>query len=618
MRRDWKSANAAAAELVKKFPQNIDVLDAQGRIQIAAGDTAGALSTYQRAQEIGPLPLPILSRYVGLLKTTKNYTEARSILQAALDRDPNNPSLKAELIRAEADVGGLDAGLAKARSFAENDPRSSLYDVVSAELYEKAGRAGDGVALLEKAVAAEPSNEGLAITLARIYTQTSNFAKAEALLTGRLKTGVPNLAAASLLAPLYMSIGHPDDAKKLYTAVLSQRPADVAALTGLAEIAVAERKWPEAADYISRARAAAPNDPAPGFLLVNMYGFRQDWKKAVATAAELAEEFPDNADVLDTQARTLLGAGETDGAIATYKRAYELAPRSPQILSGYLAALAAAKKFVEERTVLQAALDRDPQNSSLKVDLIRVEAEIGGLDAGLAAARSFSEKDPDSSASDVASAGLYEKAGRAAEAVALLEKAVAAHPSDGGLTIALAGLYTRTADPAKAEAILKARLKTDPKDYVVRRALAALYMRQDNPAAAIAEFSRLVAERPADADALSNLARLDRQQGDLATARQLAERAFEASPRTAYTHDTLGSILLAQGEANRALTYLSAANLSDPKDPGIQYHLAMALQRVGRPADARAMLEPLLASGVSFADRAEAEKLLHDVKRAAP
>jgi hypothetical protein len=44
----------------------------------------------------------------------------------------------------------------------------------------------------------------------------------------------------------------------------------------------------------------------------------------------------------------------------------------------------------------------------------------------------------------------------------------------------------------------------------------------------------------------------------------------------------------------------------------------MALQRVGRPADARAMLEPLLASGVSFADRPEAEKLLHEVKRVAP
>jgi putative PEP-CTERM system TPR-repeat lipoprotein len=618
LRGEWNSAIPAAAELVEKFPQNVDVLDAQARVQIAAGDTIGALSTYKHAHELAPLALPILSRYVSLLKTAKKFIEARSVLQAALDPDPQNRSVKAELIRVEAEIGGLDAGLAEARSFARGDPGSSLYDVISAELYEKAGRAGDGAALLEKAVAAGPSDEGLVIALARTYTRTGDLPKAEALLTGRLKTDPKDLAAASVLAPLYVTIGHPDDAKKLYGAVLSQRPNDVAALLGLAEIAVAERRWPEATDFITRARTAAPSDPAPGLLLVNMYGLRQNWKTAVAAAAELAEKFPDNVDVLDTQAEIQIGAGDADGAVTTYKRAYEVAPRSPQVLSRYLGALAAAKKFAEERTVLQAALDPDPQNSSLKGELIRVEAEIGGLEAGLAAARSFSKSDRDNSGYDIVSAELYEKSGRVGEAVALLEKAVAAHPSDGGPAVALSGLYTRAGDPAKAEAILKDRLKSDPKDYAVHRALAAFYMRQDNPSAAIGELARLISERPADPAALNNLAWLYQKQGDMANARQLAERAFEISPRTASINDTLGWILLAQGEPHRALTYLSAANLRDPRDPGIQYRLAVALQRVGRPADARAMLEPLLGSGTSFADKAEAEKLLQQVKRSTP
>jgi hypothetical protein len=41
----------------------------------------------------------------------------------------------------------------------------------------------------------------------------------------------------------------------------------------------------------------------------------------------------------------------------------------------------------------------------------------------------------------------------------------------------------------------------------------------------------------------------------------------------------------------------------------------VALKRIGRPADARAMLETLLGSGVSFADKAEAEKLLQELKQ---
>jgi hypothetical protein len=63
------------------------------------------------------------------------------------------------------------------------------------------------------------------------------------------------------------------------------------------------------------------------------------------------------------------------------------------------------------------------------------------------------------------------------------------------------------------------------------------------------------------------------------------------------------------------LPYLTAANLADPRSPNLQYHLAVALHRAGRQADARAVIERLLGSGVSFADKAEAEKLLQELKR---
>ncbi len=409
--------------------------------------------------------------------------------------------------------------------------------------------------------------------------------------------------------------GHPDDASRVYSDVLSQRPNDVAALYGLADISVAEKKWPEAMDYISRARTAAPNAPAAGLLLVNMYGVRQDWKNAIATGRELVQKFPGNVDVIDKIGRVQIAAGDTDGALSTYKNAYEIAPDSTQILSIYLDSLKAAKNFPEMLTVLQTALRRDPQNASLKGDMIRVAAEIDGVDAGLAAARNFAATDPENSVYDVVLAELYEKAGRGDEAVDLLEKAVAARLSDGSLTTALSRLYIRRDMPAKAEAILKARLKADPKDVAARSALAFYYVGQKRDAAAIAEYSRVVDDHPADAAALNNLAYLYQRQGDLAKARELAQRAFAIAPRDAGVDDTLGWILLSQGEADRAVAYLSAANLSAPRDPDIQYHLAVALHRVGRAADARAMLEGLLSSGGSFADKTEAEKLLQELKR---
>jgi len=63
------------------------------------------------------------------------------------------------------------------------------------------------------------------------------------------------------------------------------------------------------------------------------------------------------------------------------------------------------------------------------------------------------------------------------------------------------------------------------------------------------------------------------------------------------------------------VAYLSAASLSAPNNPDIRYHLAVALNRIGRTVDAQSVLERLLGSGAAFSDKAEAEKLLEHLKQ---
>ncbi len=614
MRQDWNNARTVAGELVAQFPRDVNVQIVQATAFLGSGDTKSAISSYRRAYEITPNSIPILSGYVALLTSAKEFREARTVLQQAVTRDPRNASLKSDLIRLEAEIDGLDAALAKARAFKKDDPENSIYDLVSVELYEKAGRPQDAVALLESAVAARPSADGLTIALSHLYTSVGEPTKAETVLTRRLAADPKSLTVRAALARLYQTTGRIDDAKKSYEELLSQSPTDVTALLGLAEIAVVQKKFAEATDYITRARTAAPNDPAPGLLLVNMYGLQQDWKQAAAAAAALVSQFPANVEVLDARGRVQIAARDTDGALSTYKRALELAPNSRPILSRYTSLLKEAKNFQEERTVLQAALERDPKNTSLKGDLIRVEADIGGLEAGLAKARKFANDDPGNSVYDLVSAELYENAGRRREAIALADQVAATQPSDDNLTLALFRLYIRADDLIKAEGMLNTRLKADPKDFAIRSVLASFYLEQKKYDPAIAEYMRLVTERPADPAALNNLAWLYQRQGNLPKARELAERALAAAPTAAQIGDTLGWILLAQGETDKAVAHLSEANSAAPRNPDIQYHLAVALQRVGRPADAQAMLETLLGSGVSFADKADAEKLLRELK----
>jgi putative PEP-CTERM system TPR-repeat lipoprotein len=614
-RQDWKSAKSVAAELASQFPGDVKVLEAQGSAQYGAGDMDGAVSSFKRAHELVPNSIPILSRYLSLLNENKYFVEARGVLQDAIARDPRNASLKADLIRIEGNINGVDAAVAKAQAFAKDDPDSNIYYLVATEIYDKSERTPDAIAMLEKTVAAKPSDDALIITLSKLYRRAGDLGKAEGVLVSRLKADPKDPAIRTELASLYLATGQIADAKKIYNELSSQRPNDPAPLLGLAEVATKEKNWPEALDYVNRARAAAPNDPAPEIALVNLYGSQQNWKDAAAAANDVAERFPANAQALEAKGRVQTATGDKEGATATYKRIYELVPNSLPVLSRYLALLNSAKNFSQERTVLQTALARAPKNSQLKGDLIRVEAEIDGLEVGLAKARALAQEDPGNPIYDIVSAELWEKAGRSADAVTLLEKAVAARPSEDNLIGALSRLYARTGELGKAEVVLNSRLKIEPKDLAIRSILASIYLEQKKYDNAIDEYTRISADHPADAAALNNLAWLYQQKGDLLKARGLAERATAASPRVPQIDDTLGWILLAQGDAQKALDYLSAASLSAPGNPDIQYHLAVALHRVGRQADAQATLENLLGSGASFSDKAEAEKLLQELKR---
>ena len=530
-------------------------------------------------------------------------------------RDPRNSSLKADLIRVEGEINGVDTAVAKAHALAASDPENNIYDLVSAELYEKAGRIPDAITVLEKVTAARPSDEGVTIALSLLYTRSGDLLRAEGVLASRLQVEPTSIAISTAMAQQYLVTGRAPEAKKLFADVLTRRSNDVAALLGLADIAATERNWAEATDYVNRARKEETNNPEVGVALVNLELLRQDSKNAVASATQIAEQFPTNSEVLDAKGRAQTASGDTEGAIVTYKRIYELSPSSIPAMTGYVALLKEAKEFAKARTVLQDALARDPKSNAVKADLIRVEADIGGMRAGLAKARAFAGEDPGNPLYDIVSAELYEKAGRRDDAVDLLEKAVADRPSAGPLIGALSSLYARTGDPRKAEAVLNTRLQADPKDVAIRSRLASLHLEQKRYDDAITEYTRVVAERPADAAALNNLAWLYQQKGDLGKAHRLAEQAAAIVPRAPLVEDTLGWIMVAQGEADKALTYLSAANLAVPKNPDIQYHLAVALNRLGRTADARAMLEALLGSGTTFSDRAEAEKLLQQLKR---
>jgi Flp pilus assembly protein TadD len=72
--------------------------------------------------------------------------------------------------------------------------------------------------------------------------------------------------------------------------------------------------------------------------------------------------------------------------------------------------------------------------------------------------------------------------------------------------------------------------------------------------------------------------------------------------------------MLSRGDVEAATALLQKAVDQRPGDPSLIYHLALAMEKSGRPDDGRKLLEPLLAKPDAFEDRPAAEKLLQQMK----
>ena len=145
-----------------------------------------------------------------------------------------------------------------------------------------------------------------------------------------------------------------------------------------------------------------------------------------------------------------------------------------------------------------------------------------------------------------------------------------------------------------------------------RRFLAGRLLGSGRYDEAIGHYEALLVEQPEDPLLLNNLAWLYQKTGN-PKAREFAQRAYDLAPNQARTIDTLGWILVQEGDVNRGLTLLRFAQSRAPDDPSVKFHIAVALSKLGRTDDAKAQLESVLSGAHDEEIAAEAAALLKEL-----
>ena len=184
-----------------------------------------------------------------------------------------------------------------------------------------------------------------------------------------------------------------------------------------------------------------------------------------------------------------------------------------------------------------------------------------------------------------------------------------------GSQLALLVYETRgkSGEEAAALQVLQDWLERSPDDSQVRYTLASYYQHLGRTRDAIREYEYVKESQPGNASLWNNLAWLYLLQGDPVSVKY-AEIAYELAPKSPQIADTLGWVLIKYGDPQRGLIVLQDAAIYAPHLREIRYHVAVALNKVGRTAEARKELTLLLRDGVPFPGQVDAQRLLQDLE----
>jgi cellulose synthase operon protein C len=179
------------------------------------------------------------------------------------------------------------------------------------------------------------------------------------------------------------------------------------------------------------------------------------------------------------------------------------------------------------------------------------------------------------------------RTGRAADALALLERAHAAKPDDTGLTARLGALALQTGAPERALVLAQGAQNgagaPDPQ-LLLLAANAQLALKQTD--AARDTIAKLVALEPRAVDARRQLAAVLIERGDYEAARTVIREGMRATPRVYQLSLDYALIDLKASGLDRALATAEALRQQDLGDPALAALRGDVFMAAGKPEEA--------------------------------
>ena len=642
-KKDYAKANDAIQLTLAAQPGSGQTHLLAGAISIALNQPAQAEQHLREVVKQVPGSLYARKLLASLYLRQRQAQKADEVLQPGLAAAPDDAALVGLAGESALLKGDFDTASKNFERAAKLNPADGNIRTQSAALQFAKGDAARGFAELEEASKTSTTNPNPDIALVLAHLRRNEYDKAlsnwktlekrqpDNPLTYNLraaidlgKNDVPAarkaleralelqptfFPAASNLAGLDLKENKIDDAKKRYTTLLAKDPRNLQAQLALAQLELnTGAKKEDVLARLKEARRTNPTSEQAVIALASYFVNNNDPKQALATAQQALAASANNPRYLDLVGQLQLRTDSADQAIATYRQLTTLNAGLPEYQIKLGNAQLAAGRGEEALQSFSKAMKLGQQSPEAQAAIVVSLLRAGKNDDAAKVLADIRQRAPNSAPLAELDGDVKFASKKYTDAAAVFRKALAQNPTPNLVVkshraLALAG------NKAEADAVLSDWIKKNPKDTSIRLYDADLALRTGDFGRASQQYRALLEAQPNDPVLLNNLAWAMWQQKD-PQALAIAEKAHAAAADNAAVSDTLGWMLVEQGQTKRGVELLEKASASAPEASDISLHLAKAQIKDGRKDAARTTLQTLVKKAPDSAEAKESKALL--------
>ncbi len=326
--RQIKAALTEAQEAAAAIPDNVRVLDALGRMQVADGNRQQALSTFKRITTIDSNSAMAYTRMAEVHRAEGNRGAAVANLRRAVEIDPRLKAARINLVEILVDEKRSKEAIEIARELQRREPKSSGGYLLEAAVHRRMKNHEASISVYRAGMQKATDRGELAANLFTSLLASGAWKQAESFGLDWITKNPGDGAMHYFLGEGYLNAKDFRSAEKRFLETLVLRPDYVPALNNLAWVLVQQGK-PGAVESAQKAVELLPNQPALLDTLATALAADKRLPEALAMQQKAVDVAPGDAALRFHLAKLALQAGDKALARRELDRLVAMGSRNP-------------------------------------------------------------------------------------------------------------------------------------------------------------------------------------------------------------------------------------------------------------------------------------------------